>query len=406
MTRVDVFPKSLRLFLLLCLSLTIICLASTWLFRTIGLGIPWSYAYYFVPHNFRSDFVEFGPRFEYYGRPAFVQWSAYFMYPAALATVIHLFYISSHPIVYFWVFTCGTVLLLVSTLFKAVRSHGLSTWSALLLVSSITVTSYPLLFELQRCNLEVVAWLFVSIGVWSFSAEKYTIAAICLGVAVSLKLYPVVFFGLFLPRKRYTDVCIGIATAVGATVGSLYGIDHNVANAYRWNGIQLQAFGRLYAASYLTLGYDHSIFSLIKTACLPWQPNLTFLVRPYTALMAVGCLVIYFVRIWRQPLISQVLVLSTLSVIVAPVSFDYTLLSLYPAVGMLCLLALRTPSDRQNHLVPFFTLLALILTPESFLIVNNARFGGEFRAICLLVLLCFGLSRNLPDREPLQRGQL
>ena len=345
-------------------------------------------------HNFRSDFTEFGPRFAAYGTPAFMSWPGYFMYPAPLASLVHLFYLSSHPGACYLAFVGATVLLLTAGFFRALRKGGLSVTGSTYLVAGLTLTSYPLLFVLQRWNLEVAVWLLVSLGLWAFYKQQYAWAAVLIGGATSLKLYPLIFFGLFLPRKRYSACALGVATFLVVTALSLYGIDHNIVRAYRWDSVQLQAFGRLYAASFLSLGYDHSIFALVKTATLPWLPDLTFIVRPYTLAVAIGCLILYFARIWKMPILNQMLTLSVLSVIVAPVSFDYTLLSLYPALGMLCILALRTPAEMQGQLIPFFTLFALILTPESYLVINNARFGGEFRAICLLVLLITSLRNS------------
>ncbi len=389
-------PSSLFIFLLLLLSLTAICLASTLAFRLLGFGIPWSYAYYYVPHNFGSDFKEFGPRFGSYGKPSFMTWGGYFMYPAPLASLIHVFYLSSHPTIFYLGFICATVFFMATCFLRILRRAGLSPAAAGYLVAGVTVTSYPLLFVLQRWNVEVAVWLFVSLGLWAFIKEKYAWAAVMLGAATSLKLYPFIFFGLFLPRRRYLGCGIGVLTYVVITVFSLYGIDHNIARAYHWNSIQLQAFSRLYAASLLSLGYDHSIFGLLKAASLPWLVDLTPVVRPYTVLVALSCLVLYFTRIWQLPLLNQVLVLSILSVIVAPVSFDYTLLSLYPGLAMLCVYALHTPASSQQRLIPLFTLFALVLTPESYIIVNNARFCGQFRAVCLLTLLYLSL------RDPLK----
>jgi hypothetical protein len=109
------------------------------------------------------------------------------------------------------------------------------------------------------------------------------------------------------------------------------------------------------------------------------------------------CIALYFFRIWRLPLLNQILVLSVLSVIVPPISFDYTLLSLYPALAMLSITALHLPENRQGELIPHFLLFAAILTPESYLIVHGIPFAGQLRALCLLAMLVLVLWKPLPS---------
>lgn len=127
-------------------------------------------------------------------------------------------------------------------------------------------------------------------------------------------------------------------------------------------------------------------------------PNLAPLVRPYTWIIAVSCLVFYFTRIHKLPLVNQVIILSVLAVTIAPVSYDYTLLSLYASLAILCLSALDTPPGDQGRFVPFFLLYAIILSPQSYIILHRAHFYGELRALCLLVLMILAAVRLIPDR--------
>ncbi len=109
--------------------------------------------------------------------------------------------------------------------------------------------------------------------------------------------------------------------------------------------------------------------------------------------MALSGLVLFLVFLWRLPTLNQILILSILSVTMPPVSFDYTLLSLYAAFGMLCMLAIS--ADKAGVQVKSLTaqlmLFAVIMTPESFMIISGVRLSGQLRALCLLASVLLAL---------------
>jgi hypothetical protein len=387
-------PRSLRYFLFAILGLTIVSLGYSLAARAFGLGLPYSFTYPFIPGAFFSDFSEFWVRFPHFGTPEFFNQTGYFMYPSAMALAIEAFYATPHPLKAFFLFLVATGIFFTFCFYRILRRHGVDAPPAALLTSTILLTSYPYLLLLQRWNTEVFLWLTVTIGLWSFYRGRYAWAAICIGVATALKLYPLIFFGLFLPRKRYLDITIGVCTAIAITVVALRALSPNIAYAFAWDNVQLQAFGKYYAAAPHNLGYDHSFLAFVKFVTLPWHPDLTFLIRPYTWFLTVVCLVLYFGRIWKLPLANQILCLSILSVCIAPVSYDYTLLSLYAALAILCVAALNT-SDKESTLVPFFLLFAAVLTPLNFVIIHGAVFSGQLRALLLVALLVMALYRPL-----------
>jgi Glycosyltransferase family 87 len=388
-------PQSLRYFLFAILGLTIISLGYSLVVRQFGFGLPYSFSYPFIPGAFFSDFSEFWVRFPHFGTPGFFHQTGYFMYPSAMALVIEAFYATPHPLKAFFVFLLATGTFFTFCFYRILRRHELAVLPAALLTSSVLLTSYPYLLLLERWNTEVFLWLTITIGLWSFYRGRYAWAAICIGLATALKLYPVIFFGLFLARKRYLDIAIGVCTAIAITVIALRALSPNIAYAFAWDNAQLQAFGKYYAAAPHNLGYDHSFLAFVKFVTLPWHPDLTFLIRPYTWLLAVVCLVLYFGRIWRLPLVNQILSLSILSICVAPVSYDYTLLTLYAPLTILCISALNVPDKHQLTLVPFFLLFAAILTPLNFVIIHGAVFGAQLRVLLLVALLAIALSRPL-----------
>jgi hypothetical protein len=66
-------PYALKVFLLLSVGLTFSSFVYTICCRQIGLGLPYSFPYYYVPGMMFSDFFDFHDKFSQWGTPAFFQ---------------------------------------------------------------------------------------------------------------------------------------------------------------------------------------------------------------------------------------------------------------------------------------------------------------------------------------------
>jgi hypothetical protein len=401
-------PDALKVFLLLSAGLTILAFAYTLVCRARGLGLPYSFPYYYVPGNMFQDFYAFHDKFRQWGTPAFFDHSqyGYFMYPAPLVHVFRFLLGLHHAQTNFLCLLLLTSAGLVLAFARILRKQGLQLSQCLLFAGATALLSYPLLLLLQRWNIEVLIWLIGAIGVWSFLTGSTNLAAVFFGLAAALKLYPFIFLGLFLPRRRYGGFLLGLATFAAVTLLSLHGIGPTIAAAAHWDSEQIAAFSKYYVGDVWALGYDHSFFGLVKAATLHWHPNYFAWARPFSIALALTSVALYFLRIWSLPLPNQVLALSILSVTLAPLSFDYTLLNLYPAFAMLAALAIqaqrRTAPVPQPvpHLTANMVLFALIFTPQSYLILHGVRYGAQLRAICLIAMLVLALITPLKELEP------
>ncbi len=396
----DPLPPALFRFLVAALVLTIASLAFSLCARSLGYGLPAANAFYYVSGDLFMDFLGFSGRALLIGTPDFFIKPAgeYFMYPAPLIFPTVEFLQFAHAARVFGAFLVVVGLALTGLFYGIIRRAGLAQSAAALLAATVLLTSYPYLYLLQRGNVEVFVWLPLTAGIWCFLKKRYGWAAVLFGLAAALKLYPIIFFGLFLPRVRWKQLALGLASFVGFNVVALWWLGPTIAQAYRWNSTQLQAFGKFYAASVWALGYDHSTFALIKSLTLPWHPDLTPWVRLYTLSVALGCFLLFVFVIRKLPLANQVGCLSILCVTVAPVSYDYTLLNLYAFFTLLVLFAIE--GWQQDRNIPGLNLLlglfAVVLTPDSFVMVAGARFGAQVRCLCLLAMLVILLRIRMP----------
>jgi hypothetical protein len=389
-------PLPLKLFLLTSVVLTIVSFTYCIVCRHLGLGLPYSFPYYYVPDDMFQDLYVLQAKIETYGTPEFfTNKQGYFMYPAPLVHVFRLFLnIPGHTMRRYLIVAGVSTLFLCAMLIRALRKNRISTGYAMLFVFSTALLSYPLLFLLQRWNVEVLVWLLTSLGIWQFFSGRPNISATFIGVAAALKLYPFVLLGLFLPRRQYRAFALSILVFFTVVLASLYAIGPSIGAALAWNSAQMREFTEQFAGKFWGLGYDHSLFALVKFFTLPWHPNVDPWVRPYTITAALLSVALYFLRIWRLPLFNQILALSVLNVMLAPVSFDYTLLNLYPAFGILAVI-LTQVEQGVTPAIPYakvyLILFALIFTPESYIIIHGIRYAAQFRALCLIGVLVLAL---------------
>lgn len=392
-------PPDLRVFLLASALLTLGSLLYSLISRELGVGLPASFAYYYVPGDMFSDFVNFRGKMWLWGTPAFMHQE--FMYPAPLVHVFRVLLALPHPTASFAVIICLIVAILGTCFFRILRANGLAVADSLVFVFGTAVFSYPLAYEVQRWNVEILPSLVFSLAVWCLFTGRAAAGASLAGLAGAPKFYPLILLGTLLPARRYRAFALGLGVFVAVSLLSLRALSPSIVAAAKWNEEQVSAFARAYIGTRWALGYDHSVFGLLKVATLHLRLNYLALSHRYVVFMGLLWAGLYFVRIWRLPLANQILVLSVLCVTIPPISYDYTLLNLYPAFAMLCVLVLRQARGEAEvrYSRAYMLLFAMAFTPQSYVVFQGVRFGAQVRGLALLVILALGLAKPLmaPD---------
>jgi hypothetical protein len=121
---------------------------------------------------------------------------------------------------------------------------------------------------------------------------------------------------------------------------------------------------------------------------------------------ALAGLILYLLKIRHLPLINQVLCLCIASILLPPVSYDYTLMHLYIPWAMLVLFAQEQWASRRSvaGLTAALALLAFLFAPESEMICQSVRFGGQLKAIALMALLVVSLKYPFSNLSALAGG--
>jgi Glycosyltransferase family 87 len=349
-----------------------------------------------TPNQTAWDFTLFAEQFSHFHHPEFFLVRE-FPYPAPVAIPYAIFFSYSYPLRFFYTFILASFALAGLMLALALRRRGVSTLQAAVFVVISLILSYPLWFELKQGNIEICVWVVVVLGVWAFCKGKGYTAAACFGIAGSMKLFPFVYLGLLLARRMYRELVVATLAAVSSTLIALWLLGPNILNTWR----QLESGVEVFRTTYLLhlrseeIGFDHSLFGVYKRFMHHLAPpgRLGHIADAYLAVAAVCGIALYILIIRHLPLINQVLCLTVASILLPPISFDYTLMHLYIPWAMLVLFAQDEWQVRQQvpGLTAAFVCFAILFAPESEFIRHGIHCGGQVKALTLLTLLIVGL---------------
>jgi len=84
-------------------------------------------------------------------------------------------------------------------------------------LSILFLASYPFFYTFDRGNFVLFAAFFVAAFIWAYHKERFYWAAIFLGLAAAVKLYPAVLGVVFLANKKFRQAIVCAVTGVAAT---------------------------------------------------------------------------------------------------------------------------------------------------------------------------------------------
>jgi len=343
-----------------------------------------------------EDILVYKGRFTVYHSLKFFTSRAFsgFAYPAGAAPIYEAFYKTSDPIqTYLFLASIATILALAATLFLLHRSGAIKLFPILLLLS------FPLVFLIQRANIEIALWIIIVLGLIAFRRNALILAAILFGIAASIKLYPIFLLGLFLKRKQdLLAFAAGLITAILSMAAAISYAGPTFAIAAKGFFTGIDRFQDHYVdkVSQVEVLFDHSLFSPIKYWCFLNHTSPAPFTQTYYLLAGAFALLL-FLRIRTLPPLNRIVFLVAAMVCLPPVSFNYTLVHLYaPLLLLLC--ALATQRQRPPASAALALALLLLLTlPLVSLNVLHALPTGPLQSIILLALLITAALSPWPD---------
>ena len=326
-----------------------------------------------------------------------------YLYPAPLAifydALFSLWGRHPHCLIVMLLFIVIAVFAAMSFFYAAMRRRGLDRWAALTICIVTTLLSFPLQYELLRCNVEVLVWIVLTLALWAYRTNKLWIAGILLGVAIACKFYPVILLGVCLRRTKYKVIPIALVSffVVALLADFWLGPTLKIAALETQRGTRI--FLRTMAEQDMATNFDHSFFGLYKAVADPFRPNLGVAFKYYLPLASGISILLYLLRIRKLPALNQILILFILSFTIPPVSYDYTLLQLYTCWALFTLYVL----DRhfKGHTVPMAGCImfwfAFAMAPHSYAVLFGHPFGAQARLLGLVALLYLFLKYPLVE---------
>lgn len=333
--------------------------------------------------------------------------------PAAYLWKFLLYCVPGHPIAPYMVLAVFlTAILLVVGLYASYGQPAVrSACRAAIILTA--VIGYPLIFALDRANLEGLMWAITGLGLCFLLRGRYYAAAIFIGLSASIKPFAILFLLLLLVRRRYKETAAGIATTGLLVLTALIAIGPNPWKAYQALKPGLAYYNEHYTMALMwpdEARFGHSILDAMKSAALMVdlrgiRPNRSLYevprllsqpggwhvarelgrIYPYIALVVLAWILL---RSYRLPLLNQMTALAIAAAILPPSSGDYTLLQLYVPFGGLAVFLAREVSEGKAFLsgrsiMALAAIYALLFAPLTFLRI----YSGDAKLLLLIALL-------------------
>ena len=373
------------------------------------------YNYPAVPRKLMfGDFSLYAGQFSQFHTQQFFQQNK-LMYPAPIMVFYKLFNLGDQSIGSQWLTYRLLLTMLIASwsmvfLFaKALVCRGLNWKTTLLFLLPTYIMSFPFWFDFHQANMEFIVWIVLSLGIRAFWNDKFSAAAVLFGIAAAMKIFPIIFVGLLITKRKFRQIALALISYVIVTVASLWMVCPNLTYSFQQTNMAVNRFRYeiMIQARDIETGFDHSLFGALKYIFhnhLPDAEKMSHLIGVYLAVVGVGGLILYVLRIRHLPILNQLFCLSIAAVLLPPTSFEYTLLHLYAPFAVLVLMVVEHAGGKELRmdskvLAAFFTLMAFLFCVQSEFIYHAWRIAGPIKALALLALFACALRFPLPSAD-------
>ena len=264
-----------------------------------------------------------------------------------------------------------------------------------LLTLIIAGLTYPMLFNQDRGNTDIIIVLLLWLMLEMMMRAKWQAAALLLALAATFKGLPGLFALLFIPVQKWAAIATSVVTAASLTLIAFAtmsgGLEHSV-DGFRSS---LESFGIFANVGTTSLQHNTSISGLLAVLA-HWSPlftgafNSAGVISALVLLITVTASLALPLLLWER--VSLIVVAITL---VPAVSFDYRLLLILLPAGLI--ISDRTSSDVPTYVVVLF---GLILIPKALPVLwADIGAGTLINPILMLALLVAVISRGIQRRR-------
>lgn len=257
----------------------------------------------------------------------------------------------------------------------------------------------PYLFMIDRGNYLIITIVLILAFAYFYEEHEY-IAAVFLGLAIAMKIYPAFLLLLLFIDKRWKSLSISTAVAGGLSVASLLFFRGGVWQNIREFGAALLCFGGGYKEEYPNVYFCTGLTSLLRMPFMIWNDGV---VPKKVPIMLIYVVLGSFLSLWslwnlqREELLwKKLLILICLMVFLTPNSYMYNLLYLLPAI---VLFLLSKESNKKWTDWCYLVLIGLLLIPKAYYYFIPEFFIGIQTILDGCLLLTVILFYNIADKE-------
>jgi Protein of unknown function (DUF2029). len=230
----------------------------------------------------------------------------------------------------------------------------------------ILLFSYPIIFAVDRGNNILIAIIALYFFVYFYELDN-KLYILFLSIAISIKIFPLLFILMIFFDKKYKDIvkiifCTGILSTFPLLLFDqtiMFNITSFIHN--------LLSFNNGYSVELVNITNNISIHGLVKTICMgindwkmPFQSNIISLILNITILFMLYLILKNEKSYWKK------ILTITLSIILIPsISIEYNLV--YLVVPMLCFL--NKGIEEQSDFI-YAVLLGLLFIPKNYIVLN------------------------------------
>ena len=262
-----------------------------------------------------------------------------------------------------------------------------------------TLLTYPLLFLIDRGNIDGLVFVLTFIFFILYGHKKYNLSAVMLGLAIAMKAYPIFYAVIFLSDKRYKELILVFLTAGAVTLFSLFFFDGGILENFLFvrNGFGYSAWAGFADNNMLQRGV--SLFFVIKAFIIQSGQiktvNMDKLFILYGMLAKIlSLLAALYALLVEKEFWKKVTVLTIAMLIFPPISADYKLVFL--SVPVYFFLNYSTDS-RQS--IFYSVIFALLFIPKDYFFFKSFISDSGYSDIStefflnffLIILLSLGI---------------
>ena len=256
-------------------------------------------------------------------------------------------------------------------IFKKINAiPSITTRNAIIATCLIVLTSYPVLFLVDRGNQEGLQFVLLVLFLLSFSSKSYLMSAFWLVLAFCMKPFALVFAVMYLSRDKWKYIAVfifGICLATWITFSVVPGgFIHNLHSML----VGYQNYDEVYVLGAGGAQFNHTIYTPIWFANMiyGWVDPIQLKNLYFLAMTSIFLGLTYYVVLFEMVLWRKIFVLCLAMVGLPFISADYTLIHLYiPAVLMFQSYNAEADDKTKSYYKIITILLALLMIPKQYL---------------------------------------